>query len=107
RKASSKATLSSAIFTAGRSILRTAPLLGRRAWFRSGLIPRSSKTGRSLSRCEQRFRASDEGASRHSPDRKIKILIRGRLVVSREAPPLLVVGPKTAVDHRRGEDGAG
>src|SRR5262249_32332563 len=41
-----------------------------------------------------------------SPDRKIEIRIRERLIVEREVPPLLVVGPKTAAGHRRGEQRA-
>src|SRR5262249_29300434 len=41
-----------------------------------------------------------------SPDRKIKIRIRERLIVEREVPPLLVVGPKAAAGHRRGEQRA-
>jgi hypothetical protein len=42
----------------------------------------------------------------HSPDRKIEIRIRERLIVEREVPPLLVVGPKAAAGHRRGEQRA-
>src|SRR5262245_50950259 len=41
-----------------------------------------------------------------SPDRKIEIRIGERLVVEREVPPLLVVGPKAASGHRRGEQRA-
>src|SRR5262249_14888452 len=41
-----------------------------------------------------------------SPDRKIEIRIRERLIVEREVPPLPVVGPKAAADHRRGEQRA-
>src|SRR5262245_44989089 len=41
-----------------------------------------------------------------SPDRKIEIRIRERLIVEREVPPLPVVGPKAAADHRGGEQRA-
>src|SRR5262249_34256359 len=106
RKASSKATLSNAIFTAGSSISGPARLSGRPAWFRSKPIGPSSKMGRDSSRWEERPFASHQGASRNSPDRKIEIRIRERLIVEREVPPLLVVGPKAAAAHRRGEQRA-
>jgi len=37
-----------------------------------------------------------------SPDREIEIRIREGLVVEREVPPLLVIGPKAAATHRGG-----
>jgi hypothetical protein len=40
---------------ADSSTSRPERLSGRPAWFQSRLIPQSSKTGRSSSRCEQRF----------------------------------------------------
>jgi hypothetical protein len=41
-----------------------------------------------------------------SPDRKVEIRVRERLIDEREVPPLLVVGPKAAACHCRGEQRA-
>jgi hypothetical protein len=45
-------------------------------------------------------------AREQSSDRKIEIRIRERLIDEREVPPFLVIGPKAATRHRRGEQRA-